>query len=249
MSDREYTDSEEYSNSEYFTGDENYDSQDASDQMASSGNMPELFTVQTGPCEGDYDRIDLLIRQAKMLSPSISEKQKEALFAHIVARSEAEGIETDPWITSFFSVLKYPEAKAMLLPKVDAAIRKLPEYEEMDILISARFANVPEEIMYEMYEAFPAACMHSKDQKILLLSLERPVQKEEETEIKRVFPKFKFTNSGKLFPIHTEEIFLILNNEKPAFSCSAMDDITIKGYILNKERIIAFIEAMKVYYA
>ncbi|EHY66921.1 hypothetical protein NERG_00561 [Nematocida ausubeli] len=249
MSSTESTSMDDYSDTEYYTEDENYDSRDGSELMASSGNMPDLFTVRTGECPGEYERIELLIKHSKVLkSGGISEEEKAALFSHMVVRSEAEGIEAEPWITSFFSVLQYPAVRSMLPSKVASAIGQLPDHETLDVLISFRFSNVPEEIVYEMYESFPGAHMHKKDQKVLLLSLEKPVQKEEEAEIKRVFPAFKFQGSGKLFPVHTEEIFLILNAEKPLFSCLVHDDTAIKGYILDRERFIAFIEAMKKYY-
>ncbi|KAH9386427.1 uncharacterized protein NEMAJ01_1323 [Nematocida major] len=244
-----------YSNSEEDTGEDSYSdegsfcSNEMSDLITSSSNVPELFTVCSGPCAGDYDRIELLARQAKTLDvANIQEKEKELLFSKILVRSEAESIEADPWITSFFSVLSYSEATSMLHAKVNAAIKKMERPEELSILVSTRFANVPEEIVYEMYEALPGALPKQAAPRMLLLSLERPVLQDEEKEIKRVFPDFKFATSAKLFPVHTEEIFLMLNGAKPAFSCTVADDSTIKGYVLTEDSLGAFIGAMKKYY-
>lgn len=249
MSEDSYGSSAEYSDNDSFSDEGSYCSNEASDLITSESNMPELFTVRTDQCTGSYDRIELLVRQAKTLDTlDISEENKELLFSKIIVRSEAESIETEPWITSIFSLMQYPEASSMLHKKVNVAVRKIEGHETLDILISARFANVPEEIIYDMYEVLPGTFIKANDCRILLLSLERPVSPEEEKSIKRVFSNFKFATSAKLFPVHTEEVFLTLNGNTPAFTCTVSDQSVIKGFVLNREGLVAFINSMKAYY-
>ncbi|KAI5189618.1 hypothetical protein NEMIN01_0571 [Nematocida minor] len=245
-----HSDSDEYSGENSYSDDGSYSSNsNALSDLSSSSTMPALFSVQTDACSGDYDRIELLIRQAKTLNVlDITENDKMALFSKIVVRSEAESIDAEPWITSFFSLMEYAQVRRMLHPKVCGAIEKVAGHKEMNLLISARFSNVPEEVVFEMYEALPEISAKAGGRQLMLLSLEKPVGKEEEKEIHAVFPTFKFASSAKLFPVNTEDIFLILGKKKPVFVCPMSNNAVIKGYVLDKADLNEFIAAMREYY-
>lgn len=253
MSQEHYSDLDEYTDEEYSTG-ESEGSNSLSDLSTSTSNMPELFTVKTGECPGDYDRIELLIRQAKTLDIlDITEQDKWLIFKNIFIRSEAESIESEPWITSFFSTARYPELQHVLHPKLRSAIEKLPDPEMETIIISSRFTNVPEEVIFEMYEAFGVIFKKlvamEPDTSMLLLSLEKPVGPDEEAEIRRVFPKYKFPKGTKLFPEHTEDVFFVLNNILPIITCHIASNLVIKVYRLDAKVIDKFVAIMLEYYA
>lgn len=253
MSQGSYTDSDEYSDNEY-SSTELGSSGDISDLSTSTGDMPELFNVKTGPPQGDYDGIEILVGQLKTLNAfKVTEDYKIMIYKNIAVRAEAESIETEPWITSFFSVVEYPSIRPILQPKLQNTIDKLPAHEKESIIISSRFTNVPEEVVFEMYEVFTSvlkkAAESGSDTPMILLSLEEPVVREEAEEIRKVFPDFVFPKGSKLFPKHTEDVFLILNKVEALFTCNIANDKVVKGYRIGVDMLEKFVACMKEYYA
>ncbi|KAI5172983.1 hypothetical protein NEFER03_1976 [Nematocida sp. LUAm3] len=243
VSDDEYTSSEEEKSSvSEESSEEDLSSEESEDDL-------QLFTVQTGECPGSIDRIVLLSTKevSTINSATLDEEGLERLFKGICIWAEAESTEKEPWITGFFSILKYEDISPYMFHEVSKKIEALHNCENMRVFISGRFMNLPDEVVYEMYTALPTLLPLQEKEKILFISVEKPIRPTEEKEIKAVFPSFNFTKAKNMFPVYAEEVFLSLNKINPVAMVHSSGK-AIKLFLLDKQMISVFLSSLDKYF-
>lgn len=211
---------------------------------------PQLFTLQTGKCIGHYSRIELLVsHELKIFDREmLTDEIKESIFRGINVWTEAESTDRDPWITSFFSFVPYEEIASSLHPEVQAEIGKMKNTPKKTLFINGRFINIPDEVVFEMYQALSGKIAATDYDQILFLSLERPITQWEIKQIRRAFPSLNIAKMKNMFPMYAEEIFLTVENISPSFVCRK-DTFIIKGYSMSKQSLMEFIVSLKEYFS
>ncbi|KAI5181446.1 hypothetical protein NEOKW01_1627 [Nematocida sp. AWRm80] len=210
-----------------------------------SSDNAQLFNVLTGTPDGDSDSIELLIKQIKILDKnSMTEDKKQIIFNGL---KTWVATEEDSWIVSFLSLVSLEDILPVMHKRTRKEVQSLPNKPEY-ILISSRFINVPEEAVCDMYTALPETLKDLETEKILFLSLEAPMDREE-AEIKKAFPKMNLSKRNKLFPEYTEEIFLSIDEPTHAFMHGLnIPQLFLKGYLLDKPSLYKYISQMGAYY-
>lgn len=247
-SDESSDDSEEDSKEGYESSDSD-DRIDSEDNMHTSSDQAHLFNICEGPCTGNSDRISLLLTQTKVLDArKLTDGMRADVFLHVLVRSEAESLEEEPWITSCFSVVPYASLSACMYKEVAQKVAALEEdLNNLLVLLSLRFRNVPDDVTYEMYVALHNHMGSQGGQRLLLLSAERPLQKEEESELLEAFRDAGPKSLGGTFPVNSEEVFLQVLKIQHRFAANAAG-VLIRAYVLTRHELGVFLEALKEYF-
>ncbi|KAI5184812.1 hypothetical protein NEHOM01_0414 [Nematocida homosporus] len=241
---------EEYSLEESGDVGSSFEEETSMEELSSSEGSedPQIFTVHTGECSGTFERVDLILENEMPMvnRAALEEEVREKIFKGIFVWADAESTEDEPWITAFFAMVPYVDLAGAMFAGVQREVERLGKKERIKLLINGRFKNVPDDVVCEMYTALPNCLELDEKERVLLLSLEKPINPKEEKEIKKVFPTLNLAKMKNLFPIHSEEVFLYLSNLPAAFTTHG-DGSIIKGYLLDKKGLSKFISALREY--
>lgn len=237
--------------SEHYETDEE-DCSSTEEDCSSGEPLAELFDVVAGECPGTPERIELLLMQLKTVDLGrMTEEHKQIFFDSVVLRAETDSLEDEPWITAVFSLPRYSEVAACMLPRVQKEMEKLPAEERANVrvLVAPRYTNLPDETVNEMYAEFgehprlPKEAKLSKETKLLVLSADHPISAEEEAEVKGAFSRVKLPSLRGRFPWHPEDIFFTINRVAPLFSFKQAQH-RLTGWLINKKQLEQFITSL-----